>query len=391
MRATFIVVTTVAIALAGCQWAGETSLGEPQPVLGPDNGYASADDPLGVLSHSGATASPRFETPSYTGLQQNSFAEVGADLDPSVSPDGKQIVFASTRHSTSADIYVKSTSGTTVTRLTNDPANDIQPVLSPDGRYIAYASDRTGNWDIFVMTSDGRKPFQVTSSLAHEIHPSWSPDGGELCFSQYNNRSGQWELWVVEVGNPANKRFLTYGLFPVWCPSPSVNRIAFQVPRQRGTKLYSIWTTDLVDGEARKLTEVVAATSEWAAVSPCWSPDGRCLVYTTVRYEPPAENGTARSDMRRGDDIWIATIDGKSRIRLTGDHMQDWSPNWAPDGRIYFSSNRGGPDNIWSLKPLDTQLIQATRVSPTRVGDAGGPAAQPADAEAAVKTNRADM
>jgi len=374
MRTSLILPILLATLLIGCNWTGPTSLNEPAAAPAVQPSSAALD----ILGRFGDQTQARFETAAYTALQQNSFTEVGADTDPDVSPDGKQVVFSSTRHSKTSDIYVKKVNGQTVTRLTNDLGNDIQPVYSPDGKFIAYASDRSGNWDLYVMTSDGQRPFQVTNSPVHEIHPSWSPDGSRLCYSQYNTRTGQWEIWLVEVAAPSNKKFVAHGLYPVWCPSETVNRIAFQLARQRGTQLFSIWTVDLVDDEARYLTEVVPATAETAAIAPAWSPDGKSLVYTTVKVQIDPKTGqvsTARVD--RGDDIWIAAVDGTSRVRLTGDGTSDWCPTWSQDGRIYFSSNRGGSDNIWSLKPLDITVIQATRVSPTRAASAKSPAAAP--------------
>ena len=178
MRYMLMTLLAAVVVLAGCNWAGPTALEEPQPVLRPSPAAVY------ILGHFDGDSAVRFETAAFTGLQQNSFTEVGADTDPDVSPDGKRIVFASTRHSTSADIYVKKVAGQTVTRLTGDPANDIQPTVSPDGNFIAYASDRSGNWDIYVMAADGRKPFQVTNTLAHEVHPSWSPEIGRASWRE---------------------------------------------------------------------------------------------------------------------------------------------------------------------------------------------------------------
>jgi len=378
------------VMLVGCGWAGQTTLNEPQPILPP------SDTTLDIFGQVGDSPATRFETQSYSSLQQNSFTEVGSDTDPDVSLDGKLMVFSSTRHSKTSDIYLKKVDGRTVTRLTDDLANEVQPALSPEGSFIAYACDRAGNWDIYVMTADGRKPFQVTSGLSHEVHPSWSPDGSQLCYSQFNTRSGQWEIWIIEVANSANRKFIAHGLFPSWSPSAAVSRVAFQLARRRGTKLFSIWTVDLIDGEARFPTEVVPATLTTAAIAPSWSPDGTRIVYTTVclaRDPKQASKGPRR--VERGDDIWITTIDGLTRVKLTAEHTNDWGAAWSADGRIYFASNRGGGDNIWSLKPLDTNLIQATRVKPTRVGKSEKPASSSAKATqpgaAKVEANGAAM
>jgi len=77
------------------------------------------------------------------------------DADPSLSPDGRQIVFASTRDG-NAEIYLMNVDGTNVRRLTNHPAWDNHPVFSPDGTVIAFNSDREKeDSDIYLINTDG--------------------------------------------------------------------------------------------------------------------------------------------------------------------------------------------------------------------------------------------
>jgi Tol biopolymer transport system component len=45
----------------------------------------------------------------------------------------------------------------------------------------------------------------------------------------------------------------------------------------------------------------------------------------------------------------MASIDGTSRVNLTAGRSLNLMPTWGPDNRIYFVSNRGGLDNIWSI------------------------------------------
>ncbi|MBC7771342.1 MAG: PD40 domain-containing protein, partial [Pyrinomonadaceae bacterium] len=126
-------------------------------------------------------------------LAQVTFASQGSDFDPAVSRDGQFIVYASTQHRPTADIYMKSVNGRTITQLTADPGQDVMPTVSPDGKRVAFASNRSGSWDVYVMTSSGGQAVQVTSDPAHELHPSWSPDGTQLVFSRMGPTSGRWE------------------------------------------------------------------------------------------------------------------------------------------------------------------------------------------------------
>ncbi len=101
--------------------------------------------------------------------QQHSFADVGADADPDVDRRGQWIVFCSTRHNLSGDLYLKRVGGVTITQLTNDPAGNVQPAFSPSGRQIAFASDRSGNWDIWMIDVDGRNCVRITDAASHDI------------------------------------------------------------------------------------------------------------------------------------------------------------------------------------------------------------------------------
>src|SRR5690606_27202743 len=125
------------------------------------------------------------------------------DFDPAVDPTGSFIVYASTRHRQTADLYLARIGQSAVTQLTSDAGNDVMPAISPDGKRIAFCSDRSGNWDIYILdtTAGGAAgAVQLTSDPGHELHPSFSPDGKSLVYCSYSGRSGQWELVVIEIG-----------------------------------------------------------------------------------------------------------------------------------------------------------------------------------------------
>lgn len=276
-------------------------------------------------------------------LDQISFAFEGADFDPNVSRDGSFIVFASTQHSQTADIYSKSVNGHTLTQLTNNPANDVMPAISPDSSRIAFASDRSGAWNIYLMNITGGQAVQITSDAASQLHPSWSPDGERLVYCRLGDTSGRWELWVTEVSNPAVRHFIGYGLLPDW--SPVGNKIVFQRSRQRGDHFFGVWTIDFVDGEGMNPTEIVSSPVA-ATVNPSFSPDGRRLAFAVV---PNPERSTGGHPQIA--DLWICNIDGTGKANLTAGLSSNLMPTWGKDHRIFFISDRSGTDNIWALRP----------------------------------------
>jgi TolB protein len=294
------------------------------------------------------------------GYQQHTYTDEGSDSDVSTDPTGKWLLFASTRHSEHSDIYLQRADGTSVTQLTSDEAEDAYPCFSPDGRQITFASTRAGTWQIYLMDPDGRNVVQVTSGVMQCIHPSFSPDGTRLVYSAIGSRSNQWELWVSDL-RTGERRMVGYGLFPRWSPDRTVDRIAYQRPRQRGGRWFSLWTIDLIEGEGRRMTEVAASTNA-AIVSPCWSPDGRRLAFATVldparaatsggrRVRATAAKGAApQVESRTRQDIWTIDADGGNRQRLTDGNGTNLSPCWASDNRIYFISDRGGAECVWSV------------------------------------------
>jgi len=206
-----------------------------------------------------------------------------------------------------------------------------------------------------VMDVDGKNVEQWTSGLGQDLHPSFSPDGGRLAYCSLTH-SGHWEIWLLNLATRERKS-LGPGLFPTWCPRRDVDRIAFQRARQRGSHWFSIWTLDLVDGEPRRNTEV-AASSNAAVVCPAWSPDGMQLAFSTI-LQPATHNDESLPQQ----ELWIVNADGSGRQRLAEGNT-NLTPFWAVTNRIYFVSDRGGQENIWSVRVDASRSATATTNEP---------------------------
>ncbi len=323
---------------------------DPQPVRASEIGYmpepyhATPAPSVNVFGELDGVQRPAGAPGGDGNFQQHTFNAEGYDSAVNLDPTGKWMVFTSTRHYLHPKIYLQRVDGSAVVELTNDACDDAFPTFSPDGRRIAFCSTRSGNWDIYVMDLDGRNVVQVTNAPMQELHPTFSPDGTRLAFSAIGGRGDQWELWTANL-TTGEKRQVGYGLFPKWSPDKSLDRIAFQRARQRGSRWFSLWTLDLVDGEARRQTEIAASTNA-AVITPAWSPDGAHLTFATV-----VDPSNAAADHSNGQqDIWIVNADGTGRRRLTEGAGSNLMPCWSVDDRVYFVSDRGGAERIWSAR-----------------------------------------
>lgn len=375
-RSTCWLLLGCAGTLVGCQsneaWYGpgfdtqaEPAEAEPAP-LASELQLFGEDDSWPSLRALPADPIPLVANPNSTDVSRVTFAEQGADFDPTISADGRFMVFASTQHNHNADIYLKNIGSTVLTQLTDDPARDVMPAISPNGEWIAFASDRLLDWNIYVMARAGGRPVQITSGSAAELHPSWSPDGATLAYSKLGQTSGRWEIWLTDVANTSAPHFIGYGLFPEWCPKPGTgpsggDMILFQRSAERGDRAFGIWTIEYNNGKVSSPSQLIGSAST-AYINPTWSPDGSYVVFAAV--DNPHEVRAVDALNHEDCDLWMLAANGSTMVNLTAGSSSDLMPTWGNDGRIYFVSTRTGQDNIWSMDAGEAMV--AAGLSPTQ-------------------------
>ncbi len=273
----------------------------------------------------------------------------GDDKDPEVSTDGKQLFFASSAFGGNLDIFVKTIGSNTATRLTMMAGDERFPKVNPTRpNTLAFCSNSRGEWDIYIMedyVDNPGKMVVVSEPGMQDIHPSWSPDGLALVYcSTEDFGGGNWVLKVKDlVTGKTHVLEEIDGLLPEW--SPAGNRILFQRMKHRDTWYSSLWALDFDFGNVKNLTSIFA-NDDFAAINPCWSPDGRRVAFATV-----AKSRAKAGVLNEADDLWAVNADGSNAMRLTTAPAADWMPAWSSDKRIYFVSGRSGSNRIWSLLP----------------------------------------
>jgi TolB protein len=109
-----------------------------------------------------------------TSIQALDVPDKGYLIDPSWSPNGQLLAFSWRRPSDNYDIYIMDPATLKIVEITRDSGRNERPSWAPDGRHIVFESTRSGTRQIWSMLADGSQPHQLTTT-GHNESPNWSP------------------------------------------------------------------------------------------------------------------------------------------------------------------------------------------------------------------------
>jgi TolB protein len=127
---------------------------------------------------SGRTGLPQVYTMEADGTNLQRMTDQGYAVSPSWSPNGQFLTLAWTRkygpgEPGSSDIYLMDIASKQWVQLTHDGGRNDFPSWSPDGRHIVFQSSRSGKEEIWEMLADGSKLHQLTFT-GRNSQPNWS-------------------------------------------------------------------------------------------------------------------------------------------------------------------------------------------------------------------------
>jgi len=247
----------------------------------------------------------------FKGTEENQY-----NISPSISPDGRSLMFLSTRDLFSIDLYLADAlTGKVKKKITSTATNaefeSIQFIKS------AGAWDSTGNRFVFGGISKGRPVLTILANekivaeipfknLGEIYSPTWSPDGRLVAFSGL--AGGKTDLYIYDLGSKSLRQL-----------------------------------TDDLFGD----------------LQPAWSPDGHSVAFVTDRF------GTDLSLLSYGNyELALIEPDSGKIRRLPGfASAKNINPQWAPDSKsIYFLSDRNGKTDVYRLELESDKIFEVTNL-----------------------------
>ncbi|HVS82179.1 MAG TPA: LpqB family beta-propeller domain-containing protein [Pyrinomonadaceae bacterium] len=174
---------------------------------------------------------------------------------PWATPDGRYIVFASTRSQSTRSIWRMDPDGGNLKQLTEGP-EDVFPQSSPDGRWVVFQSARSGSFRVWKVSIDGGEPVRLTDKWT--ANPTVSPDGSLIaCFYRVDQPNAPAKVAIIPFagGDPVKVLDLPRPSFsgaPGLRWTPDGRALTF-IDTTNGVS--NIWSLPLDGGAPKQLTD----------------------------------------------------------------------------------------------------------------------------------------
>ena len=199
---------------------------------------------------------------------------------PEISPDGRLLLYTGYFRNGFPEIFSINLATGKRDLFAGFRGLNIGARFNPDGDAVALILSGTGNAELYISNTRGRDLRRLTHTPYIESDPSWSPNGQRIVLT--SDKLGKPQIFTIPAAGGAMRRVPTnisrYCAEPDWNPR-NPNIVAFTA------NMAGEFEVALYDFSTAKSNVITRGRGD--AVEPCWTNDGRHLIYTerTSRYQ----------------------------------------------------------------------------------------------------------
>jgi serine/threonine protein kinase len=293
-----------------------------------------------------------YEMPVLGGTPKKILSDLRSTV--TLSPDGKKIAFVRSYLDQGEEaLMIANIDGSNEEKLTSRFGADFfdggeaGPSWSPDGKIIACsAGSAEGGFEMGVMAIDaetGEQKWISDKRWQYVNRVEWSKSGDGLVIVAVKQSDNKNQLWFVSFPDGEVTR-ITNDLNDYDQRSLSLTSQDFQVAAAQSEINSNLWIVNLSEKTMRRIT---SGSNNFDGVNGIAISSTGKIIYS--------------SNSSGNDDIWSIDMDGDNRKQITSHPKDDDNPTIPDDfGFIIFSSLREKTSHIWRMNPDGSNIQQLT-------------------------------
>ncbi len=304
-----------------------------------------------------AVAAPRLDN-----IRQ--LTDGGSNAEAYWSPDGKRLIFQSTRSPYDCDqIFIMNADGSNPHVVSTGKGRTTCAYFLADNRHIVYASTHEGgekcptppdrskgyvwgifpSYDIYLATDDGKIEKKLTTAPGYDAEATINWRTGRIVFTSL--ASGDLDLWTMKTDGSQKTRITTKegydggavfsrdGKKLVW--RANYPRTPQDMDRYRSLlkdNLTAPMKMELVVADANGKNAKVITDFGCASFAPTFTPDGKRILFASNKHNCDG----------RKFELFMVNLDGSGLTQVTDFDGFTSFPEFSPDGKtLVYCSDKG--------------------------------------------------